>query len=164
MTGKSQTEGLVMKETFAFTFLMAGLTGAIVSAIALMALGQFLAGSPLAALNATAHWLFGPDAISQSGFSFRVTGVGILTHILACLFWGAVFTALLLVMRVNETFLVWLYGLLVSMVALIIDYGLLPEQLSPGWHLVLPIKAVLAGFIALGVGLALGVTLARSRA
>ncbi|WP_413875140.1 hypothetical protein [Albidovulum sp.] len=50
------------------------------------------------------------------------------------------------------------------MLALVLDYGLRPEQLSPGWHLVLPGAAVFGGFLALGAGLALGVTLAWSRA
>lgn len=154
----------MLKKSFALTFLLAGVSGAIVSAMALMALSQSFARSPFVALNATAHWLVGPDAISQNGFSVGVTGVGLLTHFLACLFWGAVFAALLSVMHVKEIFLMWLYGLLLSMIALIIDYGVLPEQLSPGWHLVLPVKAVLAAFIALGAGLAIGGALSRSRA
>jgi hypothetical protein len=153
-----------MNSTTVITFLKAGLGGTVVSAIVLMGLGRVFAGSALAAFNATSHWLFGPAAASTPGFSLGVTGTGVLTHVVACFFWGAVLVALLLFTGVRRTVPVWLCALLVGMLALVIDYGLLPEQLSPGWHLVLPGTAVFAGFLALGAGLALGATLGRSRA
>lgn len=151
-----------MNRTTVIAFLMAGLAGTIVSGVALMVLGQAFAGSPLAAFNATSHWLFGTEAASIRGFSLRVTGTGMMTHVLACFFWGAILVALLLATGIRRTIAVWLAALLVGLLALVIDYGMLPEQLSPGWHLVLPGTAVLAGFLALGAGLGLGVTLARN--
>lgn len=151
-----------MNRTTVIAFLMAGLAGTIVSGVALMVLGQAFAGSPLAAFNATSHWLVGEAEAVSRDVSLRVTGAGVMTHVLACFFWGAVLVALLLATGVRRTIAVWLSALLVGMLALAIDYGMLPEQLSPGWHLVLPGTAVFAGFLALGAGLGLGVALARN--
>lgn len=146
------------------TFLMAGTSGAIVSAIALAVLGQVFAGTPLAAFNATAHWLFGDAAALRPAFSLPVTATGVATHGVACFFWGAILVTLLRATGARRAIAIFLCAFLVSLLAMVIDYGVLPEALSPGWHLVLPDKAVIAGFLALGAGLGLGVTSARNRA
>lgn len=49
-----------------------------------------------------------------------------------------------------------------ALLALLIDYGLLPVRARPGWHLVLPFPSVIGGFAALGLGLWLGLCLAKS--
>ena len=45
--------------------------------------------------------------------------------------------------------------------ALVIDYGLLPRKLSPGWHLALSRSSVLMGFMSMSLGLGLGGVAAR---
>jgi len=42
------------------------------------------------------------------------------------------------------------------MLAAIVDYGLLPKNLTPGWEEPLPVRSVAGGFGGLALGLALG--------
>src|SRR5690606_31811586 len=58
--------------------------------------------------------------------------------------------------------LAWLAGLATATIAGLVDYGLMPARLRPGWELVLPPLAVVAGLVALGVGLSLGLAIAHS--
>jgi len=44
----------------------------------------------------------------------------------------------------------------ISMLAAIVDYGLLPKNLTPGWEEPLPVRSVAGGFGGLALGLALG--------
>ena len=44
----------------------------------------------------------------------------------------------------------------VSAIAAIVDYGLVPKRLTPGWEEPLPIRSVAGGFAGLALGLALG--------
>jgi hypothetical protein len=45
---------------------------------------------------------------------------------------------------------------LVSVVAAVVDYGLVPKRLTPGWEEPLPIRSLAGGFAGLALGLAIG--------
>ena len=44
----------------------------------------------------------------------------------------------------------------VSAIAAVVDYGLMPKRLTPGWEEPLPIRSVAGGFAGLALGLAIG--------
>lgn len=143
--------------------LHAGIAGAVLSLAALATASALRGDWPLAALNATAHWAFGAEAARLKAVEPGVTGLGLLTHVLAALFWAVPYVAGASFLRIRSTFPLFALGLAVALLAAVVDYGLLPRWMSPGWHLVLGPPGVAAGFAAMGAGLFLGKWLADSR-
>lgn len=141
---------------------MAGTVATVVSALTLgvLALGE---GLPFwMPLNATTHALHGAEAARTTALDLGHTGLGALIHVAACFFWALVAVMLIRWAPRGPVWLAWFVGLATAAIAGLVDYGLLPRALRPGWELVLPPWCVVAGFVALGIGLALGLTLARS--
>ena len=48
-----------------------------------------------------------------------------------------------------------------SAIAGVVDYGIAPKSLTPGWKLTLSKKSVVAAFVSLAIGLAAGATVSR---
>lgn len=46
-----------------------------------------------------------------------------------------------------------------TVLAALVDYGLVPKRLTPGWELALPKSDLAAAYMAMGIGLALGASL-----
>lgn len=140
-------------------FFTAG-TGAVV--LTVLGLGLFSAAEGLSwwmPLNATSHAFHGPEAAEVAEADWAHTGSGTLLHVLSCLFWAGVAVLLLYLVRRwlhSSGTASWTAGLGTAVIAGIVDYGLIPARLTPGWELVLGWQGVLAGLGALGVGLALG--------
>lgn len=120
-----------------------------------------VSGSFLAPLNATSHWLFGTAEAARGGWMAGPTLMGLVTHVVASLFWACVLMLALRVWPLYAPAALFVAGLGTGVIALVVDYGILPRMLSPGWHLVLPWPAVIAGFLLLGAGLGLGAIAAR---
>ncbi|WJS86834.1 hypothetical protein [Paracoccus sp. TOH] len=140
---------------------LAALCAALLSALVL---GALAAGRGLPVwmpLNATSHGLHGPEAAGVTALDLAHTGLGAAIHIASCFFWAAV--AVLLIRRAAQggAWLGWTAGLATAAMAGLVDYGLMPARLRPGWELVLPPWGVLAGLAAVGVGLSLGLIAAR---
>ncbi|GEK69683.1 hypothetical protein [Paracoccus denitrificans] len=135
------------------------LAGACAAVLSALVLGAWAAarGMPVwMPLNATTHALHGPAAASTTALDLSHTGLGAAIHVASCFFWAAV--AIWLVRRVPRggAGLAWLAGLATAAMAGLVDYGLMPARLRPGWELVLPPLGVATGLAALGVGLSLG--------
>ncbi len=145
------------------TVLLAGLIAAVLAGVGLGLLSALSNGSFLAPINATSHWLFGPEEAARPGWRAGAATVGLVTHVAACLFWAAVMALALWRWRIARGLALVTAGLATAAVAAGIDYGILPRALSPGWHLVLPVPSVAAGFVLLGLGLGAGAWLARGR-
>ncbi|WP_245155762.1 hypothetical protein [Paracoccus ravus] len=137
--------------------------GMVAAAFSLVVLGVLaaLAGQPFwMPLNVTTQALYGPEVAQIREVDLGHTVLGLLIHVASCIFWAAI--AFLLMGWVGSAVLA---GFGTALLALVIDYGILPERLSPGWHLSLSFPAVICGFIAMGAGLAVGLPqLAPSRA
>lgn len=134
------------------------LAGAFATVLSGLVLGALAAARGLPAwapLNATTHALYGPE-VTRTALDLGHTGLGAAIHVAACFFWSAV--AVLLIRRapLGGSGLAWIAGLGTATMAGLVDYGLLPARLSPGWELVLPPLGVAAGLAAMGVGMALG--------
>lgn len=133
-----------------------GLCGGLVALGVLVAVAVVTGAWPLSPINATAHWLYGPEAAHADSIVAKVTAVGLATHFAASILWAAVLLGVASALAPVRRLTLLVLGLAVGGVALVVDYGILPVHLSPGWHLVLPWWGVILGFAALGLGLGAG--------
>lgn len=127
-----------------------GLGATLLLTVALPALSVIAGSRPLAAVNASAHWLW-PEAGYNGGFHPRYTPVGAATNAGAALMWGAVMAAAL-----RRTGAPFGTAIGTALSAAVLDYAILPRRLSPGWERAMPAWGVAAGFAVLAVGMALG--------
>jgi hypothetical protein len=113
-------------------------------------------------INATSHWLWGERAGRQKGFDLRHTVVGALTNQSAAMFWGTVFGLYLLKTRDAGPARIARDAALMGAIAAVIDYGLIPRRLTPGWELALSKTSVGLAMAATAAGLGLGGMAART--
>lgn len=136
-----------------------GTIASVLSAVVLAEGSRRETGSPWACLNATSHWIWGDEAARHEAPSFSHTAAGYLIHHAASCFWGVVYERI-----VGE----WTdrlpaagkvaAGLTAAGFACLVDYRLVPRRLSPGFELRLSRRAIAAGYLAFGLGLALAGT------
>ena len=89
-------------------------------------------------LNAISHMLWGEKAGRQRNWSFRYTVSGLVLNQLACLFWSGCFEALF---RERPSHLPGRGVppvILVSFVAYLVDYHVVPKRCTPGFELLFP--------------------------
>ena len=148
---------------FGLTLPLAGSLAAILSALAL-GLSALIRDLPFwMPLNATSHILHGPAAGTVTAVDFSHTAVGVAIHIGSAFFWAAIAIFAIRITGGTRASAAWAAGLGIAVVAGVVDYGLIPRRLSPGWELVLPVWGVIAGLVFLGIGIALGLITARGR-
>lgn len=133
-----------------------GNLGGLFSALAVMAVARCCGRGALAPLNATSHWIRGPAAGLRDGADLRHTGVGLATHQVSAMLWGAVYG--LWAAHGDEKAPARLVAgaLATGTIAGAVDYGLMPRRLTPGWEHALPKAGVVAGLAGLATGLAVG--------
>jgi len=141
----------------------AGVLASVLSGLVLFALSLQRGLPGWMPLNATTQAFYGPEVAGIQALDLAHTGLGAAIHVIACFFWSGVAVLLLRKAARGGYRLAWLAGLVTATIAGIVDYGLLPERLSPGWHLVLPPLGVALGFAAMGAGIALGLCLTHAR-
>ena len=116
------------------TLMRAAVTSAAASAAsaaALMLLGHRECGAALRPMNATSHWLWGPDAGRHRRADLKHTAVGFVTHHLASMFWSVVLEKALGARRRTMPELA-ASGALTAALAAAVDYMVMPRRLSPG--------------------------------
>jgi len=146
---------------FDLAWPLAGTCAALLSALILGGLCAARGLPPWMALNATSHALHGAAAAEIAVLDRAHTGLGAAIHVVSCLFWAAVAVLMIRRAAAGGAWLAWTAGLATATMAGLVDYGLMPARLRPGWELVLPPVGVLLGLAALGAGLALGLMAAR---
>jgi hypothetical protein len=123
--------------------------GTIASAVSAIVLG-FLAkaegASPLQPINASSHWLHGEEAGKVKELEAKHTPVGLATHQGASVSWATLFETMRLGKPDAGPGTIARDAIAVSMIAAIVDYGLVPKRLTPGWEEPLPIRSVAGGF------------------
>jgi hypothetical protein len=113
-------------------------------------------GSAVACLNATSHWIWGDGAARHDRASWRHTGAGYVIHHAASCFWGVVYER-----AAGDALDRWpataqvAAGMTAAGFACFVDYKVVPHRLSPGFELRLSKRAIAAGYLAFGLGLAL---------
>lgn len=145
------------------TAALAVITGTIASVVTTGALAGLavLEGRGVSQpTNSTSHWLYGEEAGRVEDADAAHTLVGYTTHHLSAIFWALPFEAWL-ARRPESTPLALLRDAgVMSAIAAVVDYGLVPRRLTPGWESVLSKRSIVAAYAALAVGLALGSTVA----
>ncbi|WP_209427775.1 hypothetical protein [Pararhodobacter sp. SW119] len=139
--------------------------GAGLASVAAIALLAKIEGRPvLGPVNASSHWLWGDDGVAMAAKDGRAdlahTAIGGATNIGAGLFWGAIFGALRNPDH-NAPGQLVRDGALLGAAAGVLDYGLLPRRLSPGWELALSGRSVVLAMAAMAMGAVLGDLAAR---
>jgi hypothetical protein len=137
--------------------------GAGLASQAMLLAAALAEGEPVARpINATSHWLWGQKAGRRKGVDLRHTVVGAVTNQSAAMFWGAVF-GLHLSRRQDAGFgEIARDAALMGVIASVVDYGLMPKRLTPGWELALSKTSVGLTMAATGAGLGLGGMAARA--
>lgn len=139
--------------------IRAGAVGAAVSLLVLAAFSNAQGLPVWMPLNVTTHVFFGPEVVAQQSFDVVHSVLGLTIHIVACFFWAAVMILLLRPVERATRRLAWAAGLVIALMAVLVDYAILPRFLSPGWHLILPPIGVLGGFLGMGTGIAIGLVI-----
>jgi len=145
--------------------LFCGIGAAAASLAAVTILARVEERPVLGPVNATSHWLHGDRAARQASMDVDVahTGVGAITNIGAGFFWGGLFGAYLHARQPAPAQIVR-DGAVLGAVAGLLDYGILPRRLSPGWELALSSRSVVLSMAAMAAGATLGGLAARADA
>lgn len=142
--------------------LVTGSLASVLSTATLLASGKRETGSAVAPVNAASHWLWGDAALRADGVSWRHTGAGYVTQHLASVFWAVLYARVYghrpEAKRLPQAIA---GGIATSAVAAVVDYGLVPRRLTPGYENRLSTPAMVATFGSIAAGIALGSLLLR---
>lgn len=143
--------------------LAAGAGAALASALAAAAVARSQGKGALQPLNATSHWLHGPEAGGVGGLDAAHSGVGIGTHALSALFWAVPYALWLDREPARSEAEIVAGAAVTAAAAAAVDYLVMPRRLTPGWELAIGRSGTAATFVGLGLGLAGGALAARRR-
>jgi hypothetical protein len=129
------------------------LAAAAVSLVASIA-SRRATGAYATALNSTSHFAWGDRAARRHAVSVKYTALGAAANYGACVFWALFYEALGGGKRRRQLHALR-DGALVSALAYVVDYHVVPRRLTPGFELRLPGRALAGIYGALAIGLAL---------
>lgn len=136
---------------------VSGSMASLLSTAVLAAAGARQAGSAVAPINAASHWLWGDESLHAQRASLRHTLTGYLTQHAASVFWATLYSRVYghrpEAKRLPQAVA---GGIATSVVAAVIDYGVVPKRLTPGYEHRVSTGAMVAIFAALAAGFALG--------
>jgi len=141
--------------------LTTGSIASVVSIAVLAALAKMEGKRAAQPLNSTSHWLHGENAADAGGIDAAHTGVGLATHHASALFWALPFEMWLASHPPQSSLQLGRNAAVMSAIAAIVDYGITPRQLTPGWELTLTRKSMVGAFAGLALGLTAGALLSR---
>lgn len=136
--------------------LFCGAGAALASSAALIISARLERRGAWAAVNASSRWLWGEEAGTHDEADLRHTLVGGATNIGASFFWGALFGAFLSSRPPRRPVAMVRDASMAGVIAGLVDYGLVPKRLTPGWELALSKRSVMIAMAALALGLAGG--------
>jgi hypothetical protein len=152
-TGIANTERSLTSRLLSRAVASGSVAGlAATAAVALSGVRE--AGSGAAPINATSHVLWGRDAGTTDAVDVKHTLPGLLINVGAGVFWGVVYELLRESLPRRDRASAVGSGAVVSGLAYLVDYHLIPRRLTPGWELRVSRRSVRVGFAALGLGLA----------
>src|SRR3954447_2719041 len=136
--------------------LVSGTVASVTSSAALALLAKAEGRNAVQPLNATSHWVHGEDAGSVREVDLDHTAVGYATHHAASVFWAFLFESLQAARAERNASRTAKNAALVAAIAAVVDYGVVPKRLTPGWEEVLSASAITGGYVATALGLMLG--------
>lgn len=119
-------------------------------------------GEAATATNATSHWLWGERAMHRHRPSVRHTVPGYAIHHASSVFWGVAFERLLLNRRPTAARAATTAAA-VSTLAYVVDYGLTPKRLTPGFERHLGARGMVMTYAAIAAGFAITALLRQRR-
>lgn len=131
--------------------LVSGTLAAISTTTVVSIAGRRTAGSYAAPINATSHALWGEAAERENGFSLKYTATGLALNHAGSVFWALFYECFAGSRPTRQRSI--LSGVLVSTVAYVVDYYVVPPRLTPGFEKRLPRKALALVYAALAAGL-----------
>ena len=132
--------------------LKTGFRGAVASGAAAALASRLLNGHAARPMNAIAHIYDGGDPLPHDGNGRRNTLLGAGIHAAASVWWAA-FYELALALQHSERR--WRTAGVLSALAYVVDYHVVPRRFRPGFEKYLPPGAMLAVYAALAAGYAL---------
>ena len=109
------------------------------------------------ASNATSHWLWGEPSMYRHRTDLRHTAAGYAIHHASSLFWATFHEA-----GIQRTRLpAWQLAPVVSAMAMVVDYGVVPRRLTPGYDRHMSRAGLASVYAAFAGGLVLGSRLTR---
>ncbi len=137
-------------------------TATVATTAAAAVCGAFENGNPAAAVNAISHIVMGERAAHRDGLSAKYTASGAAVNSAAMIVWAAfhhlVFRPHERAARPSEDLA---HGAVTAGIAYVVDYHVVPKQLTPGFEKRLSNVSVFAIYVAMASGLAIGGRLAR---
>src|SRR5690625_2711233 len=121
------------------TALFAGAGAAAASLTTIALLSRYEGHSALRPVNATSHVIHGTDAAAE-GFDPGRTLPGAIINVGSALFWGGMFASVAPPRRSPRA--IAGRAFMTALATGIIDYGLVPKRLRPGWELALQPRSV----------------------
>jgi hypothetical protein len=154
------------RPNFLRLLLSAATTGTVANLAVTGTLGllaQLEGQDPLQPINATSHWLYGPQVGRIKRVDLKHTAVGYVTNHAAAVFWAVPFTWWLARHPHRSSAEIAAGAATTAAVAAAVDYGLVPHRLTPGWEHAISPRSVAIAFGALALGLAAGALVDRAR-
>ena len=144
--------------------LVSGALAAAFSAAVVAIAGRRESGSAVAPINSVSHWLWGDEAAQDESVNVRHTGVGAVTNLLAGIFWGTLHAKFRPRVSGDAVVPAAIAGAVAtSVVAGVVDYGLIPRRLTPGWEQRVSNASVAMALAAVAAGIAIGTVSYASR-
>lgn len=135
---------------------ISGSLAGLVASVALAALARSEGRSAFQPTNATSHWLHGDEAGRVRGVDAAHTGLGFATHQASAMFWAYPFEFWLSTRPPRAPLELLRDAAVMSGVAAVVDYGIVPRRLTPGWEEVVSPRSIAIAYGALALGLAAG--------
>ena len=135
-------------------------TGTVAGLVSLAALawrGRTETGSVFAPVNAPSHWLWSDRALHKNGPSWRYTGVGVLVHQGAAVFWGVLFERFMASRRPTQSLGADLRDATVATaIAAAVDLAMTPPRFTPGFEKRLSPRGLVWVYAGFALGIVLG--------
>lgn len=136
--------------------LVSGAVASVVSSVILVACGKAERGDPSRPLNGPSQWVWGRHAPFVQGFSVKHTVVGYAIHHAASMFWALLFARLRPRRDRNNFPDVVAASALITTIAYIADFKLVPTRVSPGFQRQLTKRCLYAAYAGFAFGLVIG--------
>lgn len=150
-----------MTMTITRYIVLCGAGAALASLAATAALARAEGKPALQPINSSSHWLWGEAAGKRTEADIAHTGIGTTTNVGAGFFWGGILGSILYRRRPTPTQTLG-YGIGLGAIAGVLDYGIMPKRLTPGWELTLTARSVALAMGAMTSGLVMGGLAARA--
>jgi hypothetical protein len=150
---------------FHSTSLLSGSVASVTSTLALGICGQWESGSAAGPINGPSQWLWGEAEAYTKQTTWRHTATGYLIHHTMSILWANVYEELQSRSQSNSVASTCANAAIVSTLGYVIDYGVAPKRLRPGFKKHLGPASIFCVYASFGVGLALATRLSsRERA